>query len=360
MREKFHSFDALRFISFLIVFFSHLPYKYFPSNFFKLLQGRGNIGVTFFFILSGFLITYLLLIEKKEQNVITYKKFLFRRILRIWPLFYTMLLFAFLMHCITKYFNLNTSNIGYTPNWVASFFFLENYQVILQNKYANVPPVSVFWSLCVEEHFYIIWGIILFFCNKKHLFKSMVLLITISWVTKYLFSQYNLKPLEILTNFDFFMYGAIPAFLLVYKREQTLTIIKNTSYHLKLFIFVTTICVIFFSGYVDLGYLGFLENSLYGIIFGLLLCVFLPQNNPFKISDKNLFSKLGTYTYGLYMTHIICIILFEKIFLLYNLQLEDNFIVYTSLSLLLTIIASYFTYQIIEKPFLKLKTKFST
>jgi peptidoglycan/LPS O-acetylase OafA/YrhL len=359
MKIKFHSFDALRFISFLIVFFSHLSYKYFSDNIFILFQGRGNIGVYFFFVLSGFLITYILLTEKKETNSIKLKNFMLRRVLRIWPLFYVMILFAVITSIIISYLNLASAHVGYSPNWLASCLFLENYQVIYHNQYANRAPLSVMWSLCVEEHFYIIWGLTLFFCKRNQVPKFIISFIFISLTTKYFFVLNDLKQLEILTNLDFFMYGAIPAYLIVFYKEQTEKFIQNTLVWHKISILFLALIIVLFSGHVDLGEFYFLENSIYGIIFGMVLFVFLPQEeNRFRISDKNILSRLGTYTYGLYLIHIIVIILFEKIFIKYNIKFENHFTLYVCLSLTLTIIASYLSYYIIEKPFLKLKNKF--
>ena len=71
-KEKFHSFDALRFFSFFIVFLSHLPYALFNNLTF--LSVDGTIGVYFFFTLSGFLITYILLVEKASTNDFNFKK----------------------------------------------------------------------------------------------------------------------------------------------------------------------------------------------------------------------------------------------------------------------------------------------
>ena len=88
-REYFQSFDALRFISFFLVFLLHTPVD--ENSFMSFFSKSGGTGVSFFFVLSGFLITYILIIEKKNFNKISLKNFFVRRILRIWPLFYLMI-----------------------------------------------------------------------------------------------------------------------------------------------------------------------------------------------------------------------------------------------------------------------------
>src|SRR5687768_6448678 len=99
----FSNLDGLRFFCFLAVFFFHSfhtdylyirdspTYIFFKSFIFK----NGNLGVNFFFVLSGFLITYLLLKEREFYGRINIVSFWKRRILRIWPLFFACLVFGF-------------------------------------------------------------------------------------------------------------------------------------------------------------------------------------------------------------------------------------------------------------------------
>src|SRR3954470_709736 len=105
-RRHFHSFDALRFFAFLKVFLLHLPIIAFP--FFSYLKNGGGTGVIFFFVLSGFLITYILLTEKSGSGSINLGHFFLRRILRIWPLYYLMVAFAFCTPFLVSLLHLNS------------------------------------------------------------------------------------------------------------------------------------------------------------------------------------------------------------------------------------------------------------
>ncbi|MBK9047445.1 MAG: acyltransferase [Bacteroidetes bacterium] len=108
----FENLDGLRFLCFLSVFFFHsfhTEYDFIKDNpvytFIKKdLFGNGNLGVNFFFVLSGFLITFLLIEEKKLNRQIDLRNFWIRRILRIWPLFYFCVFFGFVMFPMIKEF----------------------------------------------------------------------------------------------------------------------------------------------------------------------------------------------------------------------------------------------------------------
>lgn len=358
-KDKFHSFDALRFLSFLIVFTSHLPFDIFSNSNFIFLKDIGHVGVYFFFTLSGFLITYILLNEKKNAQQISLKNFFIRRILRIWPLFYLMILFAYLSPHIITFLGITYSNEGYQPNYFLTCLFLENYHTIYSNQFPNVMPLPVFWSLCVEEHFYIIWGLILYYTSIKKVPFLILLFLILPVISRYFFIQNELKTIDLSTTIDLFMYGAIPAYLYVNHKEKLIKIIEAKSNYLKASILITTIIVVLSSASFEYKNLKFLEPTLLGILFCLTLSIFLPSKNIFKITDKNIISKLGVFTYSLYLTHILIISFLRKITFKWNLNFDQNELVFFSISLILTIVISYFSYNFIEKPFLQLKKIFN-
>ena len=105
-RVHFHTFDSLRFLSFLLVFLHHSPVS--KGSFLHYFAKEGGIGVSFFFVLSGFLITYILIVEKiNAHGKIDLKKFFVRRILRIWPLYYAMVIFAMFTPFVLDFFHIS-------------------------------------------------------------------------------------------------------------------------------------------------------------------------------------------------------------------------------------------------------------
>ncbi|MCX6256393.1 MAG: acyltransferase [Bacteroidia bacterium] len=152
---QFHSIDAFRFFAFLKVFISHFPYDL-DNPVIKFLKQGGGIGVAFFFVLSGFLITYILVNEKFHTGKINAKSFFLRRILRIWPIYFLLLLFLYLVpNWILT--NIGYIGSGYHCDWFYSFSFTENYRMIYLDAMPGIVPLGVIWSLCIEEHFYILW-----------------------------------------------------------------------------------------------------------------------------------------------------------------------------------------------------------
>jgi len=358
-KDKFHSFDALRFLSFSVVFLSHLPFNLFSNSWFTLFKDRGYVGVEFFFVLSGFLITYILLNEKKKSDQINLKKFFMRRVLRIWPLFYVMILFAYLSPYVIAHLGLTFSEEGYQPNYFYSCLFLENYQTIFKHQFPNVIPLPVFWSLCVEEHFYIVWGFLLYCISRKRIPFLIAIFLVIPTFFRGVFFENDMLFLDLSTNIDFFMFGAIPAYLYCYYKEELLLFLKLQSNRIKSLILVTTLLFVLFSGKIEFENYELVEPILFGCLFSLCLFIFIPNDNYFKVKDNNLLSRLGVYTYGLYLTHFIAISFIKKIFQKLNVSIEGHFILFLLSSILLTIFASYISYNCIEKPFLKLKENFN-
>lgn len=351
-RKHFHTFDALRFFSFLLVFIHHVPIP--DSSILSYFSRSGGIGVTFFFVLSGFLITYILLHEKCSTGQIVLQKFFVRRILRIWPLFYAMILFAFITPYILNIFHISSSNVGYKPNWLMSMLFLENYQMMITDSFPNVSPLRIMWSLCIEEHFYIIWGILISIMPLRripHLIGSSILIANVSRI---IYTHYGLATADLFTNIDSFAFGAIPACMLVLKTEW-LDKVEKLSLGLKYLIAFTAVILIFVIPNFKSESLNLLAPSLYGTFFSLTILFTLTHKNYLKIKDDLWMSKLGVFTYGLYLFHTIIINFFLQIKPL-SFNYSWPFILVASL--ITTILVSMISYHIFEKQFLKLKIYF--
>jgi peptidoglycan/LPS O-acetylase OafA/YrhL len=137
------SLDGLRAISFLLVFVAHAGLdRYVP----------GGFGVTIFFFLSGFLITTLLRGEYETHAFINLKHFWLRRTLRILPPFYIVLAVAIVISLVW-----DPPGTLYPPAVIAQLLQYTNYWVIGHGFAGQPAGTGVYWSLAVEEHFYLVF-----------------------------------------------------------------------------------------------------------------------------------------------------------------------------------------------------------
>lgn len=358
-RRHFHSFDALRFLAFFKVFLLHLPIAAFPI--FNYVKAGGGIGVQFFFVLSGFLITYIILEEKISAGQFNLKHFFARRILRIWPLYYLMLLVAFATpYILRSLLHMYSSADGYQPDWWMSALFLENYKMMTTGSHPNVSPLGVMWSLCIEEHFYITWGLLLYFFRVKQLPVIITVCIITGFVSRYIYAMQGIDALDILTNIDLFAYGAIPAYLLATRQEALeQKVLAFRPVHKQLFAVFVLAAVIISSSFTKDTHVFVWLTGMLGGMFALLILFTIPARG-FRISDNNILSRLGIYTYGLYMYHTLVISLMAKLFPKTGFDVDTipGAVLFVCLALGITLVISIVSYHIFEKQFLKMKKWF--
>lgn len=182
-------FDGLRGIAILAVLFSHLTYM--TSVGFAHLFQYGRTGVDLFFVLSGFLITGILLDSKNADGY--FKNFYARRALRIWPVYYGMLfLFFMLLPLLFPRFSLQTDR----DTWPYYATYLQN----LFYNFNHSVPLAPTWSLAVEEQYYMFWAPVVFLCGRKSLRSILLGMIAFSFCFRVI-SSYRGAPLEFVHNF---------------------------------------------------------------------------------------------------------------------------------------------------------------
>jgi peptidoglycan/LPS O-acetylase OafA/YrhL len=175
--ERFAALDGLRGVAWLLVLLAHgSEYYLFPDVF---VSYGGWLGVVVFFVLSGFLITYLLLEEWARTGRISLANFYARRTLRIWPLYFAVLgAYAFVFPffdqdtCSSIVVSTNDPSFAYYQHSLLAYpFFLQNYLV----DQWDVPlGLRIFWSLVVEEHFYLFWPLLLVVLRGRWLVPILV------------------------------------------------------------------------------------------------------------------------------------------------------------------------------------------
>src|SRR5580700_1566023 len=161
--KKIPQLDAVRGIAVLLVLL-HNTDRY-PSLRLHFISDNGWMGVDLFFVLSGLLITGILLDTKQSEGY--FRNFYARRCLRIWPLYYSVLLFMFVIVPTLHPSEAHTVFDARSSPWWA-------YPVFLQNCLVPIPamataPLGVTWSLAVEEQFYLLWPPVARFCAEAQL-----------------------------------------------------------------------------------------------------------------------------------------------------------------------------------------------
>jgi peptidoglycan/LPS O-acetylase OafA/YrhL len=163
----FPGLNGLRFFAAMAVACSHVElmkqYHGLPNAYDRLpVYELGRLSVTLFFVLSGYLITYLLLVEKQRQGTIAVKPFYMRRMLRIWPLYYLIVLASFFVLPHIDAFHVPQFTGAIAANFGRTFplFALFLPQLAL-SVYEPVPFAEPAWSIGVEEQFYLLWPLLL-------------------------------------------------------------------------------------------------------------------------------------------------------------------------------------------------------
>ncbi|HEY2721122.1 MAG TPA: acyltransferase [Chitinophagaceae bacterium] len=354
VRTYYPGLDGIRGLAILLVILYH--------NFsFITFLNFGWLGVDLFFVLSGFLITEILLISKNAENY--FKHFYLRRILRIFPLYYLVLFFFLLIFPYLRNFPLDLR--FYTQNQLWYWVYLENWVFIFKYD-GKGAALNHFWSLAVEEQYYLIWPfIILFIKNIKVLLgcclAALIFIILSRW---YIWRHYQLdyNRLFLFTRIDGILIGSMLG--IVYYRNQSLL--------RKYFTFLILLLAAFnFSVYLlkqdpNFPVWAIAGYTTFAAIFAMLIyeCVKKENRVITLIFTNSMLRFLGKYSYGLYIFHWPVYLLIRPLTdqLTSGFFLQGSTIQLTISSLIASVaglVTSILSYHLFEKHFLSLKKKFA-
>ncbi len=329
-----------------------------------IIANAGPLGVVCFFVLSGFLITYLLLREKEVHGVIDIRKFYLRRIYRIWPLYYLVVILGFFILPQFDWFRVPVQQRFLEPvfweHFALAFFMLPNLAFSL---FIAPPNIGQIWSIGVEEQFYLIWP--WFLQNSKKLLRTICLFIGLFMVVKLaalLLDNYTDNRLfEVLRKFfamsrlESMALGAFGAYLVFSNRQRALRALYHPVTQVISYLLIPAL--IYFTPVI----LWNVIHLAYSVIF--LIVILNVACNPKSILklENPIFDFLGRISYGLYMYHIMCIVFVIHMYDEWlgfgrDLSAWENLLVYST-SVALTIAVSTLSYYFFEKPFMRRKTK---
>lgn len=369
-RVFFPNLNGLRFLAVLLVIIDHVEVFRFDfglSSFGHnpIIPMIGQLGVTLFFVLSGFLITYLLLAEKETLGQIKFSSFYLRRVLRIWPLYYVVVILGL--------FVLPHFNFFYFPNLtplvsehlaIKSFLYIFILPNIAKELYPAVPYLSQAWSIGVEEQFYIIWPILIHYStrylrNFLLLAAGIYIIGQLSWALTT--PQRHILPIneltDIIKNFLFFFriqcmaIGGLFALVLFRNWIKIIKILTNRVVQVLVWIVVIVMIV---KGQT----IPYITHEIYGALFGILILnLALTKSSIINLQYKAL-DYLGRISYGLYMLHGIAIVVSIRLANIAKDSLSHHVMTYV-MTLGLSILLAAFSFRYVETPFLQLKKYFS-
>lgn len=306
-------------------------------------------GVTLFFVISGFLITYLLLQEQGKTQTVDVRKFYIRRILRIWPVYY-----LFLSVCVVVFFMLGEQRVLLVKEMWFYVFFAANIPFVLQN---GILILVHYWSIGVEEQFYLIWPWIVK-SMKTSLLRIALLVFILLFLLKIVFwmtlGNTSLEYRFItVTRFHCMMVGAMGAILFHNEHKQFINLSTNTVVQLVSWL------LFFMVGFNILSIPAVIGQEL--IAFASL-CMIMGQiivNRRIINLENIFFDFIGQISYGIYVIHPLIIFLLSKVYRDINIAPALKYgLVYSSVTIS-TVMVAWLSYTYFEKPFLKFKSRFA-
>jgi len=310
----------------------------------------GAFAVTLFFVISGFLITYLLVNEVNLKKDVSIKKFYMRRILRIWPIYYLFLILALPLFWILQH----PKNI-ITPDMFYFVFFSANVPFIL--KHGGIAILVHYWSIGVEEQFYLFWPWVVHFVRRRLLPVSIIIFAVLFVLKVFLWhlhgSEFWGYRIFFVNRFDCMMVGAIGAILYFNKNKRFIAFFTHRLSQLFAWLLYIS---------VSLNWIHIPLPISHEIVAVAALSIIMGQvngKNRIVNLEKKGFDFLGKISYGIYVIHPVILLLLSRIF--YSVQLTPLIkypLVFVT-SLICVILIAWLSYTYFEKPFLRLKNRFA-
>jgi peptidoglycan/LPS O-acetylase OafA/YrhL len=369
--RNIRALDGIRGLAIILVMFHHFDYLIPPCNTavisMKLMISFGWVGVDLFFALSGFLITGILLDTRKANNY--FSAFYARRVLRIFPLYYSVLIVILAAAALWSH---RPSVVPLVADQKLYFLYLTNWLVLWKGQW-DTNILGHFWSLAVEEQFYLIWPLCVWLLISQRLAKVAVgasvvaLLARILWVGHTGTSQAIV--MATVTRMDTLLCGALGAIL--FRQAQTLRVLRPWLPRIAL---AATLMFIAGVGLVRVthgpgGGLLFIETfgfTLLAVGFAALVLYAAATDGEATLFQRTLcngvLTDFGKYSYGIYVYHVPMLFLCD--FLVYKLlprALVVNFW-FSAIYVAFLFVGNFFiakvSYECFERHFLALKRYF--
>ena len=362
-KVHFPGLNGVRFIAALLVIVDHTElfksYLGLPTLWANSYSAYlGAFGVSIFFVLSGFLITYLLLEEQKE-GPIQIKHFYLRRILRIWPLYYLLVLLGFLVIPYLNFLQVPQYSSDMSDSLDRFLLFFGLAANVAFVYFPTVAFANILWSVAVEEQFYLFWPHVVKIRQK--LLGVMLFLLLLYLILKFHAGELDpkLEELIIRSRFSSMIIGGIGAYLLFHQKA-----IIQFLYHRWVQVALLFLFIVFGMDWIDFKSLSWMQDELVSVVLcGLIINVATNKQSILNL-ENSVFSYLGKLSYGLYVYHLFAVVLVLKgLPALLPIQEWSPWISYPltlCLIFLMNTCIIHLSYHYFESYFLRKKVWFST
>ncbi|MEP6998835.1 MAG: acyltransferase [bacterium] len=334
--------DGLRAISALLVVLYHAGVPASPAG----------TGVLAFFVLSGFLITRLIIAEEAQTHTVSLSRFYIRRSFRIFPAFYAYWL-IWVIFTTSRHHSLNV------PQTLSAFFYASNYYQALYGDPNN--GLSNAWSLGVEEQFYLLWPFaFLLLRNNERRFTALVLLIPLLWVyrealiyvlhvnQRYLYEAFD-------TRVDHILMGCLLAIALETGRFTRLWRIACASPYMTVVTILLIVITIRGNRFLHLrDYRDSVEFVVVPVLCAILIAqlVAFPSHGVTRLFNWTWMRFLGKISYSIYLYQQLVVFPARKIFTGYP-------VLGVMAAVVASIIFAIGSFYLIEQPFLRLRQRYA-
>ncbi|MGF1564766.1 MAG: acyltransferase family protein [Flavobacteriales bacterium] len=334
-----------------------------------IVSEAGPLGVVFFFVLSGFLITYLLFTEQDLTGTVAVRKFYIRRLLRIWPLYYLIVILGFLVLPQFGIFDVPNQRaiLDGKPEhfWLNFGLFMVIFPNLAMSIFGPFPNIGQLWSIGVEEQFYIVWPVLI----KKTIRPLRIILIVILsliLVKALVLALDGIVPEKYwdlgirffaMTKLESMAIGGLGAWILYHNKHGFLRLAYKPA--------VQTLA---YAGIPLLLYFtpAFIQNGahlIYSILFLVIILNVSTNPNSILKLENRIFHSLGKISYGLYMYHLLVITaVIHLVAPLFSEASRNGLaanLVFYGLSFAISIAISYLSYHFFESRFIRMKSRFT-
>lgn len=341
---KFNTIQNLRGIAALLVLLFHVTGLIYESHHYMYMFNlfkQGSIGVDLFFVLSGFIITYMHWAQINLKNGVVVK-YLLKRFFRIYPLYWIILIPLIIIYFIYPF--LGNSSIRLSSSIIKS--------LTLYPQQSSRAVVSVAWTLSYELIFYAIFGVLLIVGNRLAIVVLFIWIMGIVLVSMNLFSftNYAMSCIFNMVNLEFLL-GCAIGYLV--SRHKVLRLAHSIK---LLYVSLFILCLSYGSAFANI----FRANSVlaYGVPFTMIIYSLVCIEIKETVAFPRILTIIGDASYSIYLTHYTSLSFLNKIFI--KLQIFELFgnLVAINIIIVCTILIGLWVHFFVEKPLLRISNSF--